>query len=433
MKFDLHLDTSVSSNVQVDGMPVVSKQNGNPFLCSIRLGYKHRDMETVELKSAEIPVGFYNIRAPYNTFIINGVTYTVPPGNYTIDSLIDAMNTLIINSGSFSITGNFITFTVPTLYTMSFPFTFTNMTATGRTGPTSITYGSSNPGYGTPYAMVLGSGTTAGMQRWTVPITGTYTCVIAGAGNSKTWLGDNLNRNYYYTSYGAVVTITLSLTRGHVIRILVGQQGTQTTGLFSRGGGNGGTFIYNETTSSLLVAAGGGGGSASNTTNGTGGNGSAVSPYTDGNGRGLNGNTNVNGNGLAGRAANAGSGGTNGGGGGANTQGFGGQGGGGYSGDGAINTANGEQATAALAFLNGGIGGGNGTGPGGFGGGASAGTGTQFSAGSGGGGGYSGGGGGANNGNGEGGGGGGSWSATAWTSIVNTNSGMGYVTVNLVV
>ena len=92
MKYQLHLDTSVSSNVQTSGMPVVSKTDDNPFLTSILLYNNHRNVNTVELKSAEIPIGFYNIRSPYNTFVIDGITYTVPPGNYTIDTLIDAMN-----------------------------------------------------------------------------------------------------------------------------------------------------------------------------------------------------------------------------------------------------------------------------------------------------------------------------------------------------
>jgi hypothetical protein len=73
-------------------MPVVSKTDDNPFLTSILLYNNHRNVNTVELKSVEIPIGFYNIRSPYNTFVIDGITYTVPPGNYTIDTLIDAMN-----------------------------------------------------------------------------------------------------------------------------------------------------------------------------------------------------------------------------------------------------------------------------------------------------------------------------------------------------
>jgi hypothetical protein len=106
MKYQLHLDTSVSSNVQVGGMPVVSKLNGNPFLTSILLGNKHRNVETVELKSLEMPIGFYNIRSPYNTFVVNGTTYTVPPGNYTITTLLAAMTTAAGSAPSFSVSGS---------------------------------------------------------------------------------------------------------------------------------------------------------------------------------------------------------------------------------------------------------------------------------------------------------------------------------------
>lgn len=94
MKYQLHLDTSASINVQTGGMPIVSKMNGNPFLTSILLYNNHRNVNTVELTSAEIPIGFYNIRAPYNTFIINGTIYTVPPGNYDITTLLQTMGTL---------------------------------------------------------------------------------------------------------------------------------------------------------------------------------------------------------------------------------------------------------------------------------------------------------------------------------------------------
>ena len=343
---------------------------------------------------------------------ISGVTYALTAVNPTPTSCVQ----------SFSVTN-----TVTALYSFT-TFTFTPIGATGANGPTTLAgYGTSYPGYGTAYALTL----TGGIQYWTVPITRSYTLIVAGAGNQKQWLGDGGTANYNYLVYGAVVTVTLSLTAGHVLRILVGQQGTQTVGLFSRGGGNGGTFVYNQTTSALLVVGGGGGGSGSDTGqtgSSGGGNGTAGSPWLDGTGRGYNGNTSNSGNGIAGRHSQGGAAGTGGNGGGGNTQGYGGQGGGGYSGNGLVNTANGESATAALSFLNGGTGGGNGNGPGGFGGGASAGT--AGGAGAGGGGGYSGGGGGANLGNGEGGGGGGSWSTVAWSSIATANLGMGYATIS---
>ena len=324
--------------------------------------------------------------------------------------------------------------TSPTVGLYSFSsITFTNAGATGQSGPTT---GQCTTAYSGTNPWVTNTSffnTSSGIQLWTVPQTRNYTFIVAGAGNQKEWLlgNDTYFQSYRYLTYGAIVTVTLSLTKGDVLKILVGQQGTQTVGLFSRGGGNGGTFVYNQTTSAILVAAGGGGGSGSDTDQtGSAGGGAGLQsdPYLDGTGRGYNANTVNTGVGIIGRYTNGGAAGTGGNGGGANTQGFGGQGGGGYSGDGLINTANGEAATAALSFLNGGTGGGGGAGPGGFGGGASAGT--AGGAGAGGGGGYSGGGGGANQGNGEGGGGGGSWSTVAWSSIATTNLGMGYVTVS---
>jgi hypothetical protein len=392
MKYQLHLDTSDSSNIQQGGMPAVSNQNGNPFLTSILLGAKHKNVNTVELKSAEIPIGFYNIRAPYNTLVINGTTYTVPPGNYTITDLIAAMNAQIL--GLFSISGSFIQLDFP-LYTMTTPFTFTNMGTSGATGPQSITYGTNTPGYGTSYVMTL----SGGIQYWTVPFTGTYTFTVAGGVGGTT-------SSTPTAGLGAVIVLKQYLTSGHVIKILVGQQGEQGNDATQVGGGGGGcSFLYNNTTSTLLAAAGGGGGA------GVVSGGSYVSSMN-----GKNANISTSGyNGYA-NPSNQWSGGTGGtaGGGGGNGNALNGGGGGGYSGDG---------VGGALAFLNGGTGVGNG----GFGGGSGQGLG-----GGGGGGGYSGGGGGGADKDriGAGGaGGGGSYDISGAYSGSATNSAAGYVTI----
>lgn len=323
---------------------------------------------------------------------------------------------------------------VPTLplYKMTFPFTFTNMGAIGFAGPNSITYAANTFGTGNAF-LTLGSGNTVGMQRWTVPFTHTYTITIAGAGRNYTRILSSADQyNVNYSAFGAVGTATLSLTRGHILRILVGQQGLQgAVGqpgyLYARSGGCGGTFIYNETTNILLLAAGGGGGNAGDVGGlDSTGTGTVTDPYTNGAGKGDNGKTTTDGS--VGRSSLAGTAGTGGGGGGANTQGFGGQGGAGYSGNGLINTANGNTSAAANSFLNGGYGGFGGTSQGGFGGGGNGGT--SGGAGAGGGGGYSGGGGGANLAHGAGGGGGGSYTISTWTTIsTTTHLGMGYVTI----
>jgi len=331
---------------------------------------------------------------------------------------------------SMSVVGNFLNKTKPykmSDFTGTYPislnsysyaninFTFTNMNATGANGPSSITYNSGTTGYNYIGNITL----TAGIQYWNVPITGIYSFTLAGAGNSRY----HFNVGYYinYFSYGAVGKTKLSLTKNHIIAILVGQQGTHSG---SRGGGNGGTFIYNTTTSTILAVSGGAGGIANEYVGATG-TGTSNDPYLNGRGQGINGQTISNG--TAAQGIHAGSAGTSGNGGGAQTQGYGGMGGAGYSGNGLVNTANGDTSISAKSFLNGGTGGLNGVGPGGFGGGGAAGT--AGGAGAGGGGGYSGGGGGANVGSGNGGGGGGSYTSTIWDSISATNIGNGYVNV----
>jgi hypothetical protein len=100
--YQLHVDTGSSSNVETYsgqiGQASVYKQNGNPFQSTIILGNRHRAIRTAALKDAQIPVGFYNVRAPYNAITLNGTVYTVPPGNYNITSLLNALNSQITNS-----------------------------------------------------------------------------------------------------------------------------------------------------------------------------------------------------------------------------------------------------------------------------------------------------------------------------------------------
>jgi hypothetical protein len=278
-------------------------------------------------------------------------------------------------------------------------FTFTPAGATGISGPTSLaSYGTSYPGYGTSYALTL----SGGVQLWTVPYSGDYTITVAGAAGGSVLTTPTPGN-------GAILTLTTSLNIGHVIKIMVGQKGTNGDNASAAGGGGGGgTFVYNNTTSILIAAAGGGGGASCT------GSGAYVSTMNGKNAAlvtsGLSGYANSSGQ------WQGGSGGSTGAGGGAGSDLYGGAGGG-YSGNG---------VGGALSFLNGGTG----VGKGGFGGGGGEGLG-----GGGGAGGYSGGGGGgANKDNlgGGGGGGGGSYDITGAYSGAVTNSGTGYVTVTKV-
>ena len=140
----------------------------------------------------------------------------------------------------------------PHTTTSSGTFTFTNCSATGKTGPTqsqvNSTYTSGNSLYN---AVTIN---TQGIQEWTVPETGTYTIEGYGAQGA----GD-------YGGKGAKIVGTFNLSEGDVLKILVGQVGehntSNTTGYSS--GGGGGTYVtkspYNNTSSILVIAGGGGG------------------------------------------------------------------------------------------------------------------------------------------------------------------------------
>ena len=361
-----------------------------------------------------------------------GVTWAISPTTgVSFSSTSDTSATVAVASGTAISTQNYtvtatnpsgvpcsvvfsLTNTPGTLYTMTFPFTFTPMGATGVSGPTSITYGASTPGTGTGYVLTLGTGTSAGMQLWTVPTTRTYTFTLVGAGGGAGGVA---------AGKGASITSTLSLTAGHIIRILVGQKGTSATSgcPVVKGGAGGASWVYNNTTSTLLMVAGGGGGGgggpivtagqadASTSTTAKAGDGGATS-------------------GAAGTGTNGGSGASP-----ACTT--GGGGGGGYTGNGGNGVYNGVAGSVGpnggTSFTNGGTGGtdtNEGTTYGGFGGGGAAGNHCG-----GGGGGYAGGGGGGlrtcSCGDCQTGGGGSSYSSATITSSSVTNTGDGSITI----
>jgi hypothetical protein len=408
MKYQVHLDTSETNVIQKGGSGRIVEKSGNPFLASIFLGVIHRNVNTVELKSVEIPIGFYNIRSPYNTFTINGTTYTVSPGNYTLTRLV---LTLSDTAGYiFALAGSRITLNdYGQLYSMTSPFTFTNMGAAGGSGPVSITYGASTPGLATSSVLVL----SAGIQYWTVPQTKTYTFTLTGASSFHT-----TSLNAVKVGYGMVMTASRRLVAGQRIAILVGQQG------IGNADGAGGTFIalvpgVGQLTDAIpLFVAGGAGGPGGESTAGSNAtiNATITTKGRDGGpgifpafARGLGG--------IGPDGGNVPS-----------TKGFSfGDAGAGFIGNGAWSTTGGDVNNVPLSFINGGRGGTN-NGRGGFGGGAGFGAYSLRSGG--GGGGYGGGGAGGSSANGAGGGGGGSYDITGTYSGTATNVGPGYVTIS---
>ena len=98
--FLIHVDTQTANKI-----------NGNPFNCTYVLSKKHRNLVEVSLKNLQMPVGFYNVRSPYNTITINGTNYTITPGNYSDATFVSVLNSTVTPAiGVFSInptTGRF--------------------------------------------------------------------------------------------------------------------------------------------------------------------------------------------------------------------------------------------------------------------------------------------------------------------------------------
>jgi hypothetical protein len=155
-------------------------------------------------------------------------------------------------------------------------FTFTNMAATGNVGPVATTYNPTPLGWG---------GLSNGTQLWTVPLTGTYRITAAGAGGGFAQL--SATTNPYPSSNGIIVSNTYAFTQGQIIKILVGQRGTDEQlnggGTQYASGGGGSFVVYSSNNTPILVAGGGGGwwGSLASTSPGAG-NGVATTSGTSG-------------------------------------------------------------------------------------------------------------------------------------------------------
>jgi hypothetical protein len=311
--------------------------------------------------------------------------------------------------------------TAPTTYSFSSQL-FSNAQATSNLGPTQSQLNTVYPSLAPTY---LTSNT--GIQTWTVPVTGTYSIVAAGAVGGTASVGSGT------AGRGVIVGCQAIFQKNQVISIIVGQSGVsaalQTTSNIG-GGGGGGSFIVDYSTGYLYIAAGGGGGAdaigssggtpsgfdasfGQDGVNGTssGTSGANVSPG----GTGGNGGTSFPGGGSNGNAG--------GGGGGFYTNGASGigppaQSGTGQGGFAVLNGAQGGLSSNTLNFTNS---------FGGFGGGGGSGGNSQVvisnGAGGGGGGGYSGGGAGSRSGLGAGGGG-------SYVPIGQTMSQLGYCTSN---
>jgi hypothetical protein len=105
----LHFDTYNQwfSTIQA----LINNTNSTPFNCTLNLPYQLTKVKKIYLKSVELPVGFYNIRAENGsntlTITIGGTvtaTITITPAQYTITTLIAAINTALAATTAFSTT-----------------------------------------------------------------------------------------------------------------------------------------------------------------------------------------------------------------------------------------------------------------------------------------------------------------------------------------
>ena len=236
---------------------------------------------------------------------------------------------------------------LPTIALAQNTVTFTNAAATGRTGPTQAQVTAAYDGTTLDDAVTIN---TQGIQEWTVPATAVYTIEAIGAGGGN---GDSPETD---PGSGAKIKGDFTLTSGTVLKILVGQIGSDgSTSGSAGGGGGGGTFVtkspYN-TDASILVIAGGGNGDSWNyfvidapdalTTNSGSGGGAAYGRGGGGGGFSGNGTTNSGGGGISfiggGHGGAKYSGGGDGGFGGGGGSLYEGGGGGGYTGGSVVNT-----------------------------------------------------------------------------------------------
>lgn len=139
-----------------------------------------------------------------------------------------------------------ISFIIP-----DFKFNFTTLGVSGRYGP------NDTAGY---------EGTTlehkvklqGGIQMWQVPRNGSYVIEAWGASGQ-----DSQTEPVRKGGKGAYMKGTFNLTRGTLLRILIGQRGRRgNVEDDMTGGGGGGTFVVLSTGSPLIIAGGGGGGGA---------------------------------------------------------------------------------------------------------------------------------------------------------------------------
>jgi hypothetical protein len=143
----------------------------------------------------------------------------------------------------------------PQLYAFT-SATFTSGGVQGRFGPSiaQARVGVGSPAWANTY---LNQGRANGYQLWTVPATGVYEIIAAGARGQQA-------ANNPGATFGAVMRGRVSLTQGSTLEMVIGQLPSGgTSAPDSNAAGGGGTFVVVGGTLNPIIIAGGGGGSYS--------------------------------------------------------------------------------------------------------------------------------------------------------------------------
>jgi len=171
--------------------------------------------------------------------------------------------------------------------------TFTSAGVTGRNGPTQAQFRSAYATASYSWAATyVSQGAYQGYQDWTVPVTGIYEFEVKGApGRASTAQAGG---------GGAIVKGRVTLTKGEIITIVVGQRGQSaaesSTGAANQWpGASGGTFVVRKTGNVALFVAGAGGSATYNQAGQT-----PVIQTTGGLGAGTGSGAGANGNGATG-------------------------------------------------------------------------------------------------------------------------------------
>jgi hypothetical protein len=135
----------------------------------------------------------------------------------------------------------------PNLYAFT-TATFTSGGVTGINGPnvTQARNGLGNPGWAASYLNM----TQNGIQLWTVPQSATYRIRAMGGSAGRT--------PSYNGGRGIIAQADIALTQGQVLKLLVGQGGTNKSDDCNTGAG-GGSFVTTNANVPLVIAGGGGG------------------------------------------------------------------------------------------------------------------------------------------------------------------------------